>query len=129
MIAISQSVKYNINDGGNLLGQIVVSDFIKSTQKYKVPFIKISKQILVKVGTGDYDDFDSFIVSSLNDYYNKITKDTINREENIENYTKLYSLWSKICECKENDNAVKLNELYNKISYGLYLLGYEDKQL
>ena len=129
MIATSQSIKYTINDNKNCIGKIFVSKFIKNLDSYKIPFIRTEKKDLIKIGIGDYEDFDSFIISSLNDYFNKINDDVLNKDEMLDNYTKLYSLWSNICECKENNNLVKLNEFYNKISYGLCLLGYEDKQL
>ena len=73
MLAASQSIKYDINDDNNYLGKLVISKFVKDRSNYKIPFVKIKKQILTKIGNGDYVDFDSFIISSLNDYYTKLS--------------------------------------------------------
>lgn len=131
MLASSQSIKMNLYEKDTLIGKLKLSKFIKDIKLYKFPFVKTNTKILVKVGTGDYNDFDSFIISSLNDYYNKLSNPTdLDTKENmLEKYKQLYSLWSEICSAKENNEVVKLNQLYNKISYGLYLLGYDDKQL
>jgi len=131
MLAASKSIKYDINDDNIYLGKLVISKFVKDISNYKIPFIKIKKQTLTKIGNGDYADFDSFIISSLNDYYTKLStpSDLETKEKMLENYTKLYSLWSSICSKKSENDVVELNSLYNKISYGLYLMGYSDKQL
>lgn len=131
MIATSQCIKMDLYEKQNLIGKIKLSKFIKNINSYKLPFEKTNKKTLIKIGTGDYSDFDSFIISSLNDYYNKLSNPTdLDTKENmLDNYKRLYSLWASICEAKEQNNIVELNNLYNKISYGLYLLGYDDKQL
>jgi hypothetical protein len=131
MIATSQSIKIDLKNNDENIGKIIVSKFLKNISMYKIPFVNSGKKTLVKVGTGDYENFDSFIISSLNDYYNNLNNptDIETKEEMLENYKRLYSLWSEICEAKENNEVVKIHNLYNKISYGLYLLGYDDKQL
>lgn len=131
MIAPSQSIKYKLNDDNYYLGKLIVSKFLDDVSKYKIPFNKINKQTLTKVGNGDYANFDNFIISSLNDYYTKLStpSDLETKEKMLETYTNLYSLWSSICTKKEENDITELNNLYNKISYGLYLIGYSDKQL
>lgn len=131
MISASQSIKIKLFEKDNFIGKLKISKFLKNLDIYKIPFEQTGKKTLIKIGSGDYEDFDSFIISSLNDYYAKLNNptDLDTKEKMLEEYKNLYSLWTKICLAKENNNAVELNELYNKISYGLYLLGYDDKQL
>lgn len=131
MLVSSQCIKMDLYENQILIGKLKISKFIKEVNSYKIPFIKTGKKILIKIGIGDYSDFDSFIISSLNDYYNKLNNPTdLDTKENmLEDYKRLYSLWTKICYSKEHNDIIELNTLYNKISYGLYLLGYDDKQL
>ena len=131
MISNSQSRKYKLEENNVNLGTLIVSKFIKNPSFYKMPFTKNKKQTLIKIGNGDYSDFDNFIITSLNDYYTKLSSpsDLETKEKMLSDYTILYSLWSSICQKKEENNIVELNNLYNIISYGLYLLGYSDKQL
>lgn len=130
MIADSQSIKYELS-GENLKGIFKVSKFVKSLSDYKFPFNYVDEKTLIKIGSGDYNDFDSFIISSLNDYYNSLSlpTDLDTKENMLEEYKKLYLVWSQICDAKQNDDIVKLKELYQIISYGLLQLGYEDKGL
>ena len=131
MLALSQSYKYDLDSNDKKFGTLIVSKFLKETRRYKMPFEDTPKKELIKIGNGDYDNVDNFIIESLNDYYKKLSSpsDVDSKEEMLENYTKLYQLWTSICNKKEEKNVVELNELYGKISYGLYLLGYTDNQL
>lgn len=131
MLALSQSYKYDLDSNDKKFGTLIVSKFLKETSRYKMPFEDTPKKELIKIGNGDYDNVDNFIIESLNDYYKKLSSpsDVDSKEEMLENYTKLYQLWTSICNKKEEKNVVELNELYGKISYGLYLLGYTDNQL
>ena len=131
MIALSQSYKYNLDSNGKKLGTLFISKFIKNIDRYKMPFEDTSKKELIKIGNGNYDNIDNFIIESLNDYYKKLSSpsDVTSKEDMLDNYTKLYELWNGICQKKEENNIVELNDLYGKISYGLYLLGYNDNQL
>ena len=131
MLALSQSYKYDLDSNDKKLGTLIISKFLKETSRYKMPFEDTPKKELIKIGNGDYDNVDNFIIESLNDYYKKLSSpsDVASKEEMLENYTKLYQLWTSICSKKEEKNIVELNELYGKISYGLYLLGYTDNQL
>ena len=131
MLTSSQSIKYKIDNNGKPVGKLKVSKFIKDISKYKVPFEDSKKLVIDKIGVGTYDNFDSFIIESLNDYYKKLTNpsDVDKKEEMLETYTNLYSLWEKICQQKDQGNYVEIRKLYNKISYGLFILGYDDEQL
>ena len=131
MLAASQSIKYNIDNDGKFIGKLKVSKFIKSINKYKLPFSDTKKLEVIKIGIGDYDDFDNFIISSLTDYYKKLSSpsDVESKEDMLETYSNLYSLWEQICKEKAQNNYDELSDLYNKISYGLYILGYSDNQL
>ena len=131
MLASSQSVKYKIDNNGKFLGKLKVSKFIKEISKYKIPFADTKKLVVEKIGVGDYDNFDAFIITSLNDYYKKLSSpsDVESKEKMLETYSNLYSLWENICNMKNTDDYNELNSLYNKISYGLYILGYDDEQL
>lgn len=131
MLATSQSKKYTISENQKRIGNVTVSDFIKEGSFYKIPFQEAPKMEVIKIGNGDYSDFDSFIISSLNDYYQKLNtpSDLETKEKMLDDYTKLYSLWTEICNKKEANALAELTDLYNKMSYGLYLLGYEDHQL
>ena len=131
MIALSQSLKYNLKENDKNIGTLLVSKFIKSIDRYKMPFEYVPKKELIKIGNGTYENFDNFVISSLNDYYSKLSSpsDVETKESMLEKYTQLYELWASICEKKKENNIIELNKLYNKISYGLFLLGYDDNQL
>lgn len=131
MISVSQSIKYNLEENGSYLGELTISKFIKKISLYKIPFVKVRKQKIIKIGNGNYKNFDDFIIFSLNDYYAKLNNinDLKKKEEMLNDYKVLYTLWSNICLKKEENNLLELNSLYNKISYKLYLLGYSDNQL
>lgn len=131
MIALSQSSKYDINYGENEKGNLLVSSFINKGKEYKLPFLSMPKLNLVKIGNGNHANFDEFIIESLNDYYSKLSGpgDLGTKEKMLEDYKKLYSLWLQICECKEKNDVLRINKLYNMISYGLFLIGYEDHLL
>ena len=73
MLASSQSIKYKIDNNGSYIGRLKVSNFIKDIDKYKIPFSDTKKLVIEKVGIGNYDSFDNFIISSLNDYYAKLS--------------------------------------------------------
>lgn len=131
MLALSQSRKYEININDKTKGVLLISKFLKDISLYKIPFEETDKLEVLKIGNGDYDDVDTFIVDSLNDYYKKLSSpsDVETKESMLSTYTKLYELWTSINHKKEENNIVELNELYDKLSYGLYLIGYEDNQL
>ena len=59
MLSSSQSIKINLYEKDTLIGKLKLSKFIKDIKLYKIPFVKTSAKVLVKVGTGDYNDFDS----------------------------------------------------------------------
>ena len=131
MLALSQCKKYEIDINSKSKGVLLISKFLKDISLYKIPFEDNNKMEIVKIGNGDYDDVDTFIVDSLNDYYKKLSSpsDVETKESMLSTYTKLYELWTSINHKKEENNIVELNELYGKLSYGLYLIGYEDNQL
>ena len=131
MLALSQSYKFELDSNGKKLGTLTISKFLKEVSRYKMPFEDTTKKEIIKIGNGDYDNVDNFIIESLNDYYKKLSSpsDVTSKEDMLDNYTKLYELWNGICQKKEENNIVELNDLYGKISYGLYLLGYNDNQL
>lgn len=129
MILKSQSIEYKLDSNGKDLGTMLVSKNIKDTSVYKYPFMSPNKKLeVVKIGSGNYNDFDSFIIASLNDYFNKLSNpsDLETKEGMLDKYTKLYNLWSIICEKKETNDVASLQKYYDKISYGLYQLGYND---
>ena len=131
MLATSQSTKYEIEINNQRRGTLAVSHFLEDPSFYKIPFEKTDQKTIIKIGQGDYNDFDSFIILSLNDYYKKLNEpnDLKVKEDMLAHYTQLYTLWQKICQQKESNQINELEKSYHKISYGLYLLGYEDKQL
>ena len=131
MLASNQNIKYKIDNKDKYIGKLKVSTFLKELSKYKIPFSDTKRLVVEKIGIGSYDNFDNFIISSLNDYYSKLSSpsDVESKEDMLENYSKLYSLWSRICESKEKNDVNQLDDLYNKLSYGLYILGYSDNQL
>ena len=131
MLTSSQSTKYKIDNNDKFIGKLKVSNFIKDISKYKIPFADTKKLVVEKIGIGNYDNFDAFIIQSLNDYYKKLSSpsDVDSKEKMLENYSNLYSLWESICNKKNQNDYNELSLLYNKLSYGLYLLGYDDEQL
>ncbi len=131
MIFANQCKKYDIKINAEYYGKLQVSNFLNRYAKYRFPFIKNEEGIIVKIGDSNLIRYDEYIIASLNDYYNKLSdpSDLSIKEKMLDNYTKLYSLWSEINIKKDENNILELNELYKKISYGLYILGYNEIQL
>ena len=118
MLTSSQSIKYKIYNNCKDIGEFKVSNFLNDIKKYKIPFEDSKKLVIDKIGVGTYDNFDAFIIESLNDYYKKLTNpsDVDKKEDMLEIYSNLYSLWENICKQKDQGNYIEIRKLYNKIT-------------
>ena len=99
-------------------------DFKKPTIR---PFDRTKKGTVLSIGRVNYGLLDNFIITSLNDYYQKgmLTKDEYKRNAFIKEYNELYILWYTINQAKNTQNP-NLNSYYDDLAYRLYLLGYKE---
>ena len=114
-------------DGDANLGLVKCNLLKIKKDKFTPLFTRINEQYKVKqVGRVDYNYLDSFIIKSLNDYYQKINVgDEEQRHQKALVYQRLYSSWNDILKAKKNPN-IEVNELYDAIVYELYLIGYKE---
>ena len=91
------------------------------------PFIHNGARSIISIGRVNYELLDSFIVNSLNNYYQNmnLTKNEETRKMQVANYQELYDLWQKVAIAKSN-NDQNLNSYYDDLVYRLYLLGYRN---
>ncbi len=127
MFANATKKEYQFLDNGALIGHVRVNENFSFSGKFKRPMERNQRREITMVGHVNYALLDQFIISALNDYYQKISQ-TGNMEEynqRVLQYNELYQLWYKVNVAKQNHD-IGLNSYYDDIVYKLYLLGYHD---
>lgn len=116
-----------LNDNFNFMGIVKLNDSLLKRANFIQPiFRNTSPLIIQKVGKKDYHQYDEFIITSLNDYYNRMSSASQkDREMMLLNYNRLYESWTKLNQAKSNQDFSNLDEQYDSLSYQLYLLGYK----
>ena len=114
-------------DNGLQKGSIHVNtdfDFKKPTIR---PFDRTKKGTVLSIGRVNYGLLDNFIITSLNDYYQKAMtcKEAELKDKMLKEYNDLYLLWYTINQAKQQQNP-NLNSYYDDLVYRLYLLGYKE---
>ena len=119
--------KLLLSDSGKVIGIVSYNPEINFKEEYRRPFIRNGKVIVDSIGRVNYNMLDTFIVTSLNDYYSKIylTKDEDKKNQNILTYQELYNMWQNVVKAK-NMHDINLNAYYDGLLYRLYLLGYHN---
>ena len=64
--------KLLLSDSGKVIGIVSYNPEINFKEEYRRPFIRNGKVIVDSIGRVNYNMLDTFIVTSLNDYYSKI---------------------------------------------------------
>lgn len=118
---------YNLIDNNKYSGIVHYNPHFSFGKTTTRPFIRCKLRIIQTIGRVNYELLDQFIITSLNDYYNKLLniKDTNARVKATEEYQQLYFLWQTIFQAKQNSDP-KLNSYYDDLVYRLYLLGYRN---
>lgn len=116
-----------LNDNSNYLGIVKVNESLLKRADLNQPINRDKNpKLLIKVGKRDYAKCDEFIITSLNDYYNRMSSATQkDREMMLLNYNRLYESWTNLNQAKSNQDFSNLDEQYDSLSYQLYLLGYK----
>lgn len=127
MFHIADLKNYNLIDNGKIIGTVSYNPKFNFALETTRPFIRCKLRVLEKVGRVNYNMLDNYIVSSLNDYYNKMAniKDVSLRNKSITEYQQLYYLWQKVMTAKK-ENDPNTNSYYDDIVYRLYILGYRN---
>lgn len=119
--------KFKVEENNTTIGELEVNqDFVKQNTFYQ-PMVreKETKEVL-KVGTRDNEIIQKFIITSMNDYYNRLMNSNGNeRTTMLTNYTRLYELWKELFNYKRTNNITEIDKTYDMFTYGLYLIGYE----
>lgn len=114
-------------DKGQIIGKIYYNANFPFAKEKARPFVRNKAMVIKSDGRVNYALLDQFVISSLTDYYQKISsiKNADERTTQINEYQKLYYLWQKVMQAKQT-NDVNLNSYYDDIVYQLYLRGYRN---
>ncbi len=112
-------------DNGIVKGILNINTNFDFKRKTKRPMERTNLRVVLSVGRVNYNLLDTFIMTSLNDYYKKMkdSKDENERNSRITEYNTLYQLWYYINEAKKRNDPY-INSYYDDLVYRLYLLGY-----
>ncbi len=118
--------KFTIDENNKFVGNIEVNTEILHSKNFIRPFIRdnIGKEI-IKFGNRDYNAAEQYIITSLNDYYNRLNSATGSEKIKMLNtYRRLYGMWRELYNYKKSQNLVEIDKMYDLFSYELYILGY-----
>ena len=123
----SELKAYNLTSDGKMIGIVRYNQEVIGKEEMTRPFIHNGARSIISIGRVNYELLDSFIVNSLNNYYQNmnLTKNEETRKMQVANYQELYDLWQKVAIAKSN-NDQNLNSYYDDLVYRLYLLGYRN---
>ncbi len=116
-----------LNDNSIYIGIVKLNDSLLKKANIMQPIIRdTSFKQIKKVDKKNYATYDEFIITSLNDYYNRMSSASQkDREMMLINYNRLYESWTKLNQAKSTQDFKDLDEQYDSLSYQLYLLGYK----
>ena len=118
--------KFSIDEENNSIGKVEVNIDILKNEKFYYPFIRENtNQEIIRYGNRDYQEFEQFIITSLNDYYTRLMKSSgIEYNNMLKIYERLYEMWQDLYNFKLSKNIEEINKIYDVFSYELYLLGF-----
>lgn len=128
MFTDSSLKKYMIDENNHSIGNVEVNLEILQKENFIRPFIRENRRMQVtKIGNRDYASLDQYIISSLNDYYNRLMI-AQNTEKNtmLNTYQRLYTMWQELHNFKISKNFEEIDKMYDLFSYELYILGYQN---
>lgn len=120
--------KYTVDENSVLIGKIEANADILQAENFVEPFIRDKMAVeITKLGNRDYQKLDQYIISSLNDYYNRMmSAEEIEKKKMISVYRHLYDMWQDLHNFKITKNLEELDKMYDLFSYELYVLGYSN---
>lgn len=120
--------KYTVDENSVLIGKIEANADILQAEDFVEPFIRDKMAVeITKLGNRDYQKLDQYIISSLNDYYNRMmSADEMEKKKMISVYRHLYDMWQDLHNFKITKNLEELDKMYDLFSYELYVLGYSN---
>lgn len=120
--------KYTVDENSVLVGKIEANADILRAEGFVEPFIRDKMAVeITKLGNRDYQKLDQYIISSLNDYYNRMmSAEEIEKKKMISVYRHLYDMWQDLHNFKITKNLEELDKMYDLFSYELYVLGYSN---
>lgn len=118
--------KYTVDENNISVGKVEVNKDLLKNEDFVRPFIRDNEAIEVtKVGNRDYEKLDQYIITSLNNYYNRLMNAPESERDNMLNtYRHLYSMWQELHNFKISKNLTEIDRMYDLFSYELYVLGY-----
>lgn len=127
MLELTGMKQLQFLDKGQIIGKVYYNEKFPFSKEKARPFIRNKKMVIKSDGRVNYALLDQFVISSLTDYYQKISnnKDAEERAKQINEYQRLYYLWQKVMQAKQT-NDINLNSYYDDIVYQLYLRGYRN---
>lgn len=118
--------KYTIDENNNMVGKIEVNSDIIKNEQFIRPFIREEEaREVTKLGNRNYALVDEYIITSLNQYYNRLMNATeTDRNGMLKTYQHLYNMWQELHNFKVSKNLKEIDKMYDLFSYELYVLGY-----
>ena len=129
MFADTTFKKFTIAEKDKLVGRLEINDNLIANNKFVRPFIRdIESKMITKVGNRNYEKLNTYIINSMNDYYNRLTNNSSVSEQQMDNgeYKHLYEMWTDLHNYKRTNNIVEMDKTYDLFSYELYVLGYNE---
>ncbi len=130
MFADTTFKKFTIAEKDKLVGRLEINDNLIANNKFVRPFIRnIESKMITKVGNRNYEKLNTYIINSMNDYYNRLTNNSSVSEQQmmLSTYRHLYEMWRDLHTYKKNNNLVEMDKTYDLFSYELYVLGYSEE--
>ena len=118
--------KFAVDENNISVGKIEANNDLLNAENFIRPFIRDnSVSEVTKFGNRDYEKLDQYIITSLNNYYNRLMNATeTERDGMLNTYRHLYSMWQELHNFKISKNLVEIDKMYDLFSYELYILGY-----
>lgn len=120
--------KFVVDENNASVGNIEVNNDLLKQENFIRPFNRENNAVEVtKFGNRDIEKMEQYIITSLNDYYNRLMSATeIDRNKMLNTYTRLYGMWQELHNFKISKNLVEIDKMYDLFSYELYILGYSN---
>ena len=98
--------KYTVDENSVLVGKIEANADILRAEDFVEPFIRDKMAVeITKLGNRDYQKLDQYIITSLNDYYNRMmSAEEIEKKKMISVYRHLYDMWQDLHNFKITKN-------------------------
>lgn len=128
MFTDEKFLKYNLSTKEKFMGKLEVNMDLIINNRHYFPFMRNNKIEVSKYGTRNEQVIEKYIISCLNDYYQKLVAmtDLAERQKMQDKYTHLYGMWRELYTYKNNNDLVNINNMYDVMMYELYTMGYTE---